>query len=341
MLHQQTMKHLLLLTLLLPLLSVAGCGDDDPIPPPDDGPEWHFYQPDNSGLPVHHIRCITIDEQGRKWLGTLGGGVAVFDDQTDDWTAYPQLGLIWDIYIDPNDIVWVGTETSGLWKFDGNTWTPISDAPDYEIRAIIMDLEGKLWVGTRHNGLGCYYDNAWTVYDTANSEIPANAVPSLAVDSNNLLWIGTAWNGYNYDRAGLSTFDGSSWQIFDHHNSALDSASSVYSITIDQNGEKWVGTSKGVVVFNGSNWVAYQDASQILFVNNSVHGIDVDLHNIKWIAAWVGGFSKFDGATWTTYDPLDYGISAHIFNDIVYDNDTKTVYVAATNGLIKFREVIN
>jgi len=41
-------------------------------------PEWIVYNTDNSGLPHDRVRSLAIDEQGNKWIGTDGGGLAVY-----------------------------------------------------------------------------------------------------------------------------------------------------------------------------------------------------------------------------------------------------------------------
>ena len=43
-----------------------------------DGRAWRLYDPTNSGLPDAVVTAIAVDGYGNKWIGTLGGGVAVF-----------------------------------------------------------------------------------------------------------------------------------------------------------------------------------------------------------------------------------------------------------------------
>jgi len=41
-------------------------------------PEWIVYDTANSGLPDDQIVALAIDEQGNEWIGTAGGGLAVY-----------------------------------------------------------------------------------------------------------------------------------------------------------------------------------------------------------------------------------------------------------------------
>ena len=43
-----------------------------------DGATWTVYNNSNSGLPDNDVRSIAIDRSGNKWIGTYGGGLAVF-----------------------------------------------------------------------------------------------------------------------------------------------------------------------------------------------------------------------------------------------------------------------
>ena len=83
--------------------------------------EWTVYNTSNSGLPNDSIYALAIDEQGNKWIGTRGGGLAKFDGET--WTVY-------------------NTSNSGL-PFDG-------------VYALAIDAQANLWIATTGGGLAVY-----------------------------------------------------------------------------------------------------------------------------------------------------------------------------------------
>ena len=43
-------------------------------------PEWIVYDTENSDLPYGPVPALTFDAQGNKWIGTLGGGLAVYHE---------------------------------------------------------------------------------------------------------------------------------------------------------------------------------------------------------------------------------------------------------------------
>jgi len=66
------MKTVLVLGLVVLLAigsTVAACSQT---------PEWIVYDTDNSGLPHLAVPALAFDGPGNKWIGTWGGGLAVY-----------------------------------------------------------------------------------------------------------------------------------------------------------------------------------------------------------------------------------------------------------------------
>jgi len=82
--------------------------------------EFIVFDEWNSKLPDNNVTAIAIDEQGNKWIGTNGGGLAKFDGA--NWTVY-------------------NTSNSGL--------------PDNDVYVIAIDGQGNKWIGT-DGGLAVY-----------------------------------------------------------------------------------------------------------------------------------------------------------------------------------------
>src|SRR3982751_1577058 len=78
---------------------------------------WTIYNTSNSPLPENSVRCIAIDHNDVKWIGT-DFGLASFDNT--NWTVYQ-------------------TSNSGL--------------PDNSIRSIAIDHQNNIWIGTFSAGL--------------------------------------------------------------------------------------------------------------------------------------------------------------------------------------------
>jgi len=96
--------------------------------------QTEFFNKSNSGLPDNDVNAITVDEEGNKWIGTWGGGLAKFD------------GVSWTVY---------NTSNSGL--------------PDNYIIAIAIDKEGNKWIGTDGGGLAVYREGG-VVFDVVEDK---------------------------------------------------------------------------------------------------------------------------------------------------------------------------
>lgn len=83
---------------------------------------WVWYTP-SDGLAGWDVAAVAVDELGRAWFGTWGGGVSRFDGST--WTTFTTAhGLpsnnVRSLAIDDDGTVWAGTD-AGLYRFPDGT----------------------------------------------------------------------------------------------------------------------------------------------------------------------------------------------------------------------------
>jgi len=82
-------------------------------------------------LPDKNVECIAIDNDGNKWIGTDGGGLAKFDDT--NWTVYNTANsslpnnYISIITIEGNGNKWIAT-SSGLAVFNEGGIVSVKDS---------------------------------------------------------------------------------------------------------------------------------------------------------------------------------------------------------------------
>jgi len=182
---------------------------------------------------------VTVDGVGQKWLVMrTEKTVAVFNDN----------GTIDDISDDQ-----VKKLTSAL----GN-----GSIPGNKVYSIASDNDGEVWIGS-DAGIAVFYspENIFSDYnfDAQRILIPRNdgtgladillefeTVTAIAVDGSNKKWIGTDRSGVFY----LSDDGLEEIHHFTKENSPLFS-NNITSIAINDDGEVFFGTSKGLISYKG------------------------------------------------------------------------------------------
>jgi ligand-binding sensor domain-containing protein len=100
---------------------------------------------------------MLLDKFNRLWLGTWGGGLSMFNSETEEFRNYTvKDGLpgnyILSINEAPDGNLWIGSN-KGLSKFDGTSFLSYSQTngliSDY-VFSIEIDNDSFLWVGGHH-----------------------------------------------------------------------------------------------------------------------------------------------------------------------------------------------
>jgi ligand-binding sensor domain-containing protein len=170
----------------------------------------------------------------------------------------------------------------------------------------------------------------------------ANWVSDIAVEGD-YLWAATGGGVVRWDSVG------DTYMKYTTADGLLDNV--VYCVAVDEEGQKWFGTSYGVSYFDGSLWHNYTQVTTEAGESASldhVLAIAVDGDGTKWIGfAW--GVAAFDDARWQLWTE-DTGLPHNAVTGIAIDGERKwfstrgggvlslqdgvwTQYTAAANGL--------
>ncbi|MBI3802207.1 MAG: hypothetical protein HY282_00390 [Nitrospirae bacterium] len=260
------------------------------------------------GLLAKGIYKVAVDRQGRKWVGTYGGGLSRYDGKewvtytpygggriTYDtaWTVYPTgsgLGDLWvyDIYFDSDGTAWIAT-WKGVSHFDGTRFTTYTEADgllDKWVYAIAKDHNGNFWFGTE-GGINRFDGKNWTGYTHRDG---------LGAD------VGGAAKGTA--ESGASSYDESGHHGGMRKENRAANADFVLDIAVDRENNIWVGTwGAGLSRFDGKRWTTYT-AGNGTIGGNFVHAVEIDTNGVLWIGT-DHGISRFDGKTWRTYTVAD------------------------------------
>jgi ligand-binding sensor domain-containing protein len=174
----------------------------------------------------------------------------------------------------------------------------------------------------------------WIVYNTENSELPANQVIELAFDPRGALWIGTR-------RGGLAKFDGETWNVYTQDNSGLPS-NTVKALAFDDRGDLWVGTGDGLSLFDGQRWSVFTTENTDL-PYHAIHALAVDPQGPLWIGTGRfydlggGGLAKLERKyfRWTVYTTDNSDLPGNQILALAIDAQG-ILWVGTEQGLAKF-----
>ncbi len=299
---------------------------------------WTIYNSTNSPLPENSVRCITIDQNGLKWIGTEFG-LASFDDI--NWTVYQTTnsGLpdnsIRSLAVDQQNNLWIGTFSGGLVKFDGSTWTVYntgnSDLPDDFVRCLVVDTLNNKWIGTI-GGLAYFDDVNWVLYNTSNSILGSNNIGSIYVDKeDNSVAIGTI-NG------GLTLIDDTAWTPYTLWNSNLPD-NTILGLDEDSSGVLWLATpAAGLSAhIGGFSFLTFNTASSTI-ASNSLTSISIAADETIWVSSNDSGIIKRDGSTFEVYNTLNSPLPDNFVHTINADEPGIIWIGTLQGGLIRFDE---
>ena len=189
---------------------------------------YNYHPLDSTSLSYDNVHSLLIDHQNVMWIGTHGGGLNRYNQETDNFTRFRHVegdsrSLSHDeitvVYEDAQGTIWVGTTWGGLNRFDRETETfeafypqpgKIKTRGPNRINGIFEDATGTLWVGAGGwhvselgNG-GLYkFDREHNAFEQVLLNNPkenvAEDVWSLSGDLAGNIWIGSRNNGaYRY-----------------------------------------------------------------------------------------------------------------------------------------------
>ena len=164
-------------------------------------------------LPINgYIRDIVEDREGKFWIATHGGGIAVLNPVTGTFTIY-------------------NTANSGL--------------PNDKVLSLLEDSRGNIWAGTLGGGLGLF-DKKTNQFSrlTEKDGLQNNAVYKVLEDQNGRIWVST--------NRGISSIDAATKKIsnYNYHNGVQHSNFVLGSGLRLQDGELFFGGLEGFNYFH-------------------------------------------------------------------------------------------
>ena len=215
-------------------------------------------------LETRLVTAFADAPNGRVWIASLGGGLALLDGGSGETTGIDEIvgrrnalgdSRVMSLRQDRRGTLWIGTMTKGLVTLAANgriRALPVQpgDARSLSAAGIMTIFEardGRLWIGTHGGGANVIDPATGAVRQLPYGPAPAGAVsaPSvtaIAEDPSGDFWIGTEGGGLDLARS-----DGTVIRVFRHDPSDPTTlpANTVYALTVDAQGRVWVGTDGG------------------------------------------------------------------------------------------------
>ena len=193
----------------------------------------------------------------------------------------------------------------GLWRFDGKTWTRGPLVPDdaKEVISLAGDDE-NLWLGTRRNGIFERAGEAW-------KQLPLDDEP-FGHNVQNLAQFGGVLWGSTLDD-GLIARTGKGWR----HVTTPQISSSAPRQMLSWRNKLYVRHGGGIVdAFDGASW---EKNALKTIPRRGVYALASD--DKRLLAAGWGGWSEWDGQTWTPHYDLPQLKGVPVMNLAMQGND--------------------
>jgi ligand-binding sensor domain-containing protein/signal transduction histidine kinase len=313
---------------------------------------------DNRSLRANPVKCITLDKDGRVWVGSYFGGVNVYDKHAARFkTIRKRLssqGLVHNnvscFVKDDRGALWIGTDGGGVNVVAGgirNITSPslerhkllnsVKGTEETKVKCIEKDDTGNIWIGTWGGGMfKVNADRSVTEHFTAQSKIalPCNEILALKSDGEQQLWVGTFGAGvFSFNP---KTHDIKRYRFLPKYNT-LPGFEKILAIHKDKQGNIWVARENGgLSKFNRrtDEFEVFNDS--ILTHDLTIQAIYEDRDGILWLGSNRNGLIMLDPSSRKTqrFDDRN-GLANNTIHAITEDR-RGSLWVSSNRGISQF-----
>ncbi len=297
----------------------------------------------SDGLPNRPTVCLALDPQGRAWIGFDRSGLYVdaagkFDRVAGE-TAMDLQNLVSSIAIAPDASVWVGTPGSGVYRIANQRvihYGTAAGLSDDMVLSVAVDSASNVWAGTFSGGLNRITGDTITRFGI-DAGLPQQSITAILPSQHEVLWLGygdgSVWRGeadifkivlepsvlggkavraMHEDSAGriwIGTAGGNlacvvTGRYLNWNLNLATPDDSILGILTDDDGDLWLGTSKGIYHAVSSDINAAL-SGQMPIRCQLVFETAMAPNNTSTSYGWPGATKAADGKLW-------FGISGGI-----------------------------
>jgi ligand-binding sensor domain-containing protein/serine phosphatase RsbU (regulator of sigma subunit) len=196
-----------------------------------------------------NISCITVDNQNKIWVATLGGGVSVIDDINEKKSVKNYstnegllVNYIYSILCDSENLRWVGTDGLGLVEYTAGIFIKVNEKSHIDAKSvysIVKSNSGNVWFNMSENGL--YKFDGKTISNfNANNGLSDNNPLGIATFKEQVMAVhSTGIDMYNEKTNQFRYFTFNDLEVEPNLNASFT----------DKKGNVWIGTNKGLILF--------------------------------------------------------------------------------------------
>ena len=220
-----------------------------------------------------------------------------------------------------------------------------SGIPTDVTRDISIDSDGAKWMtfSAPVVRFASFKDTIWQAFDTSYTFVPGNQLAERVASKKNNLWIIFTKNVVLYRNKGTQT-----WNKIVLSDSLPVNNFSINSISVDENGYAWIGTTLGIVKLDKGNIVKYisSNTNPILNGAGSVYKDSQEklwLFTSKNFNETIVGYFHLLNQNWVWFDSTKTGFSWESIRPYQLDiiegpKGTGTIYVNTTNGVAEYSD---
>lgn len=280
-----------------------------------DGFFVEVFRPDteqNQSISDNFITSLLVDNKGMIWIGTLNGlnrfnpASAEMEEINLATSPAGTTPSVLALHLDSRQQLWIGTNQGlALWQPDsatvqwpGNTVQQTTELHHQNITAISADSAGNVWLGTPRGIARFTYAGQQLAKDSTFPYAEAS-VMTLYHDKNDRLWVGLEREGLLMREA-----NSASWtkiEIASYANGLT--SNEIRSITMDRNGNIWIGTQHGLSKLGlvDGHWrqlmsYHHQRHNPASLGSGKVVSLLEDKDGSIWVGTWNGGVSVLNQA---------------------------------------------
>jgi ligand-binding sensor domain-containing protein/two-component sensor histidine kinase len=253
----------------------------------------------------YRILSIKIDKLGRLWVGTINGGIFMFDDLNlnTEPVNYLQGNSISNIYFDHEDGIWLTSTNNGVFYYPTLNISKLmieTGLPSSRIIDIEIEPSGKIWLGLdRGHLLTISKDHANKMYQIdSKNECEISCIKWD--DDQKKLFIGTSTDLYYSKNEIIRPHPYNDKSDIRHKTTRF---SAVKDIAQDEKtGDYWMGKYSGISNLTHNGDVTFISKKENGF-DERIEAVEVDDNGTIWLGS-LRGLWQFKDSAFVHLDTL-------------------------------------